>query len=61
MSTAKKVLNVREVAKCLGVHPITIYNHLKRNIIPAFRMGKSWRFNRESIDKWRLDQEKKKK
>jgi len=61
MSSAKKVLNVRELAKYLGVHPITIYNYLKRKEIPAFRMGKSWRFNRESIDKWRFDKEKKSK
>jgi len=57
MSMSKRVLNVRELAKYLGVHPITIYNYLKRNEIPAFRMGKVWRFNRESIDKWRLDKE----
>ncbi len=26
--------------------------------LPAFGMGKIRRFNRESIDKWRLDNEK---
>jgi hypothetical protein len=31
---------------------------LKRNQIPAFRIGTDWRFNIEAIDHWRLQQEK---
>lgn len=61
MIRKKNVLNVRELAKYLSVHPVTIYNYLQRNEIPAFRIGKSWRFNKESIDKWRFDKERKNK
>jgi excisionase family DNA binding protein len=54
----KKVMIVREVAAYLSVHPTTIYRLLKRNQIPAFRIGSDWRFNVETIDHWRRQQEK---
>ena len=61
MLMSKKVLTVKDLAKYLNLHPVTIYNYLKKNEIPAFRIGKSWRFNKESIDKWCLDKEKENK
>jgi len=48
-----KVLTVQEVSKYLRVHPSTIYRMLKRNELPAFRVGSDWRFTVESIDRWR--------
>ena len=61
MSKPKEVLTVKDLAKYLNIHPVTVYNYLKKNELPAFRMGKSWRFNKESIDKWRLNKEKENK
>ncbi len=61
MPESKNVFNVKELAKYLGVHPITIYKYLKKGTLPAFRMGKSWRFNKESREKWRLNKEKENK
>ena len=52
-----KVMTVREVAAYLRVAPITVYRMLKRNEIPAFHMGSDWRFNIETIDKWRSEME----
>ncbi len=49
-----KVITVPEVAQYLRVHPSTVYRHLKRGDIPAFKLGRDWRFNLESIDEWRL-------
>ena len=54
----KKVMTVREVATYLSVHPSTIYRLLRQNQIPAFRIGSDWRFNIETIDHWRRQQEK---
>jgi len=54
----EKVLTLHEVSEYLKVHPSTIYRHLKQGLIPAFKVGSDWRFNIESIDRWRLDQER---
>jgi excisionase family DNA binding protein len=51
---AADILTVREVAKYLHVHESTIYRMLKRAQLPAFRVGSDWRFNLETIDRWRL-------
>ena len=47
------VLTVQEVSNYLRVHPSTIYRMLKRNQLPAFRVGSDWRFTIEAIDQWR--------
>jgi excisionase family DNA binding protein len=52
------VLTLEEVAEYLRVHRATIYRLLKKNKIPGFRVGGDWRFNRESIDRWRAALEK---
>jgi excisionase family DNA binding protein len=48
-----RVLTVQEVSTYLRVHPSTIYRMLKKNQLPAFRVGSDWRFTVEAIDKWR--------
>lgn len=52
-----KVLTVQEVSNYLRVHPSTIYRMLKKNKLPAFRVGSDWRFTVEAIDKWRASVE----
>jgi excisionase family DNA binding protein len=51
------VLNLAEVAGYLRVHPSTVYRLVKKHLIPAFKVGSDWRFNQESIDRWRLKAE----
>ena len=51
------VLTVQDVAEYLHVHRQTIYELLKRKQLPAFKIGREWRFNQESIDRWRADAE----
>lgn len=48
-----RVLTVQEVSNYLRVHPSTIYRMLKKNQLPAFRVGSDWRFTVEAIDQWR--------
>jgi excisionase family DNA binding protein len=48
-----RVLTVQEVSSYLRVHPSTIYRMLKKNQLPAFRVGSDWRFTVEAIDRWR--------
>ena len=52
------IMTVEDVAEYLQVHPSTIYRLLKRKRIPAFKLGSDWRFNRESIDRWRIGAER---
>ena len=52
------VLTLEEVANYLRVHPSTIYRMLKRQEIPAFKVGSDWRFNLESVDRWRSEAER---
>jgi excisionase family DNA binding protein len=51
-------------AGLMGFHEIrarvmtsTVYRLLKRNELPAFRVGSDWRFNVEAIDRWRSKME----
>jgi excisionase family DNA binding protein len=52
-----RLLTVREVANYLHVSRSTIHRLLKRNEIPAFRVGANWRFNVEEIDGWRVERQ----
>ncbi len=51
------VLTLGEVAGYLRVHPSTIYRLVKKKLLPAFKVGSDWRFNLESIDRWRAEAE----
>jgi excisionase family DNA binding protein len=52
-----RVMTLEEVATYLRVHPSTVYRLLKKKQLPAFKVGSDWRFNQESIDRWRSDAE----
>ena len=52
------IMTLEEVAGYLRVHPSTVYRMVKNHSIPAFKIGSDWRFNRESIDVWRVRAEK---
>jgi excisionase family DNA binding protein len=47
------MLRVSEVADYLHVSRSTIFRLLKRNELPAFKVGSDWRFDVEEIDRWR--------
>jgi excisionase family DNA binding protein len=53
-----RILTLENVAQYLRVHPSTIYRLLKKRQLPAFKVGRDWRFNLESIDRWRTDAER---
>ena len=54
-STVTRVMNVGEVARYLRVVPDTIYRKARRGEIPAIKMGKVWRFPKETLDQWLHD------
>jgi excisionase family DNA binding protein len=57
-TTGPSVLTVRELAGYLRVHQATVYRLLREQKLPAFRVGADWRFNREVIERWMIDEQK---
>jgi len=46
------VMNVHEVARYLRLSEAKIYRMAKQGAIPAFQVGRSWRFRKDLIDEW---------
>ena len=55
VSSVTHIMTVDEVARYLGVVPDTIYRKARRGEIPAVKVGKMWRFPKETLDKWLND------
>lgn len=47
-----EIMTTKEVADYLRLHEITICKYAAEGTIPAIRIGKVWRFDKEIIDKW---------
>jgi excisionase family DNA binding protein len=45
-------LDLEEAARVLGMHPKTLEGKAREHKIPAFKVGKRWRFRLSSLDKW---------
>lgn len=52
MADRVEVMTIPEVAKYLRLSEATVYRYAKQGKIPAFRIGRTWRFMREMIDAW---------
>ncbi len=46
------ILTVREVAAYLRLHAVTVYRMAQSGDLPAFRVGRGWRFKRDQIEEW---------
>ena len=47
-----EIMTTKELAKYLRLHEITICKYAAEGKIPAVRVGRVWRFEKEAIDKW---------
>jgi excisionase family DNA binding protein len=45
-----EIMTPKEVASYLKMSVLTVYKHAKQETIPGFRIGTSWRFNKNKID-----------
>jgi excisionase family DNA binding protein len=58
---AEQWVSVEQVAKHLGVKPDTIYKWLERDVMPAHKIGRLWRFQLSEINEWVRSGEAKKR
>lgn len=52
MKFKSSLMTCHEVAKYLGVHPITIYRLMHEKKIPCFKLGGRWRTEKKVLDKF---------
>ncbi|HAV43219.1 TPA: DNA-binding protein [bacterium] len=46
------IMTVKEVAKYLRMSEMSVYRMCKQGAIPAYKMGKVWRFKKDEIEQW---------
>jgi len=47
-----EIMTTKEMSAYLKLHEITICKYAAEGIIPARRIGRVWRFDKDEIDKW---------
>jgi PTS system nitrogen regulatory IIA component len=45
-------MDIKEVARYLRVKDSTVYTWAQAGKLPAFRLGRLWRFRRTDLDAW---------
>ena len=50
------ILTVKEICELLRVHQGTVYKLVKQGKIPSFRIGADWRFRRDVVERWMVEQ-----
>lgn len=48
----EEVLTVKEASGYLKIAAKTLYRFIREQNIPAFKLGKEWRFKRSLLDAW---------
>lgn len=47
-----EIMSVDEAYKFLRISKPTLYRYVQRGEIPAFKVGRSWKFHKENLEKW---------
>lgn len=50
-----QIMTPKEAAKYLGFHLVTVYRLLKKQEIPATKIGGQWRFKKDVLDAWLMN------
>ena len=53
---ADNLMDIKETAEYLKMNKMTIYKLARAGRIPAFRVASEWRFRKDLIDKWLMNQ-----
>ncbi|MBI1977118.1 MAG: helix-turn-helix domain-containing protein [Candidatus Omnitrophica bacterium] len=51
-----KLLTIQDVSREIGMHPMTVYRFAQRGLLPGFKVGGRWRFERKLLNSWLMDQ-----
>lgn len=51
-----QLMTIEEVARYMRVSRYTVYRLAKGRCLPASKIGRQWRFQKEEIDRWVRDQ-----
>ena len=51
-SKKNMLMTVPEISRYLRLHPATVYRLAKAGQLPGFKIGDSWRFDPERVDRW---------
>ena len=51
-----RYMTIKEVSEYLRISTVTLYKYLRRGLIPAAKIGRHWRFDRETLDDWMMSQ-----
>ena len=46
------MMTIEEVAEYLRVHPSTVYRLVRKEALPAVKIGKQWRVGSEALAEW---------
>jgi excisionase family DNA binding protein len=46
------IMTVKDVAKYLRMSEAKVYRLVKEGLLPAVRIGKTWRFRKDLLDDW---------
>ena len=46
------IMTLREVARYLGLHVMTVYKLTREGRVPAAKIGGQWRFKRDVLAEW---------
>ena len=50
--TLPALLDVKQVAEYLGLHRVTVVDFARTGRLPAFKVGREWRFRADEIREW---------
>lgn len=48
----EKLLSVDDLCEYLGIGRDTIYKWISVKNLPAYRLGRLWKFKKKEVDKW---------
>ena len=51
-TSQEEVLTTKETSKYLKIAPRTLYRHIREHNIPAFKLGREWRFIKSELNRW---------